>query len=199
MNRDNALYVLIGVLLGFIAGYLTHEVMVQHQPPPASRLAAAGATQSVQPGATGGASPSGAQPAMEQVQRLRQYVEENPQDTDALRLLANLNYDIQNWTRATELYERYLEVHADDVDVRTDLGASLRYLGRQQDALAQFDEVLRRQPEHWQALYNQVLVFAFDLKDFTAADEVMGRLRQLQPSNPEVEQLAGEVDRRRGA
>ena len=202
MNRDNVLFVLLGLLAGFIGGYLTHEVMVQHQPPPATRLAAAGATAA--PGVTGApgggaAAAPGAQPAMEQVQRLRQYVQDNPQDTEALRLLANLNYDIQNWSRAVELYGRFLEVHPDDVNVRTDLGASLRFMDRHQEALAEFDRVLQQRPDHWQALYNQILVLAFNLGDFEAAGEALERLQVLQPSNPEVGRLAAEIERRRGS
>lgn len=203
MDRDHILYAVIGILLGFIAGYLSHEVMVQHQPPPATRLAAAGAgggAAGAGAQATGApaAGAAGQQPAMEQVQRLSQYVSENPDDTDALRLLANLNYDIQNWSRAAELYERYLGMVDSDPDVRTDLGISYRFLKRPDDALAEFRRVAADKPDYWPARYNEVLVLAFDLEDFDAARQVMEQLQTQQPENPDVARLAAELERRGG-
>lgn len=198
MDRDHFLFVFIGLLVGFIGGYLAHEVMQQHQPVPASRLAAsagaAGGGQAAMPQAAGGG--EAPQAPMEQVQRLRQYVADNPDDLDAVRLLANLNYDISNWSRAAELYERFLEGHPEDADVRVDLGACYRNMNRHQDALEQFREVLKRDPEHWQALYNEVLVLAFDLGDGPAAREAMARLQTSQPDNEDVSRLAAELDRR---
>ena len=136
---------------------------------------------------------------MEQVQRLRQYVEENPTDSGALRLLANLNYDIQNWSRAAELYERFLTMEPGDHDVMTDLGISYRNLERPGQALDQFRRVYAEDPENWQARYNEILVLAFDLEDYAAADAVLEDLERLQPENPDVGKLAEEVRRRRGA
>ncbi len=33
MNRDHALVLVVGLLVGFVAGYLVHEVMASSQPP----------------------------------------------------------------------------------------------------------------------------------------------------------------------
>src|SRR5688572_27139322 len=129
MNRDNALFVTIGLLAGFIAGYLLRDVMAPRQPPfqgapntPGGTAANAG--QSPPPPATvpGGASPAGAAAPMAEIQRLRDYVEKNPEDADAVLVLANLNFDIKNWERARELYERHLRLRPGNPDVVTDLG-----------------------------------------------------------------------------
>ncbi len=136
---------------------------------------------------------------MEQVQRLRAYVEENPDDIDATRQLANMNYDIGNWQRAAELYERLLSRSPEDVDAQTDLGACYRNLGRFDDALRLFREVRSRQPDHWQARFNEVLILAFDLGDLEAAGPVLEELRSLQPDNPDVERLVTEIERRKSS
>lgn len=213
MNRDHVLFVLIGLLTGFISGYITHEIMTQHQPPPASRLQAAqaqagaagtpsgggpfagggGAAATPSQGAGSGEAGPQAQQAMQQVQQLRRYVEENPRDAEAMRLLANLNYDIQNWSRAVELYERYLELHGENIDVRTDLGASYRNMGDPNRALEAFRGVLAQNPEHWQARYNEVLILAFDLEDAAGTREALASLEALQPANPDVQRLAQAV------
>ena len=136
---------------------------------------------------------------MADILRLREQVEKNPNDADAVLTLANLNYDIRNWERSRELYERYLTLRPPQPDVLTDLGVSLRGLKRFPEAMARFEQAQQLQPGHWQSLYNEVVVFAFDLKDMAKAQQVLTRLRQLQPDNPEVAKLADEVARRGGS
>ena len=217
MTRDNLLFTTIGILAGFISGYFTHEVMAVRQPPPLAVLQAAqaaalggahdgaeaaGGEQGAAPAGPGaaGAGPGAAGgqggPAMADILRLREQVEKNPNDADAVLTLANLNYDIRNWERARELYERYLSLRPAQPDVLTDLGVSLRGLKRFPEAMARFEEAQRLQDGHWQSLYNEVVVLAFDLKDMAKAQQVLARLQQLQPQNPEVTKLAEEVARR---
>jgi len=220
MTRDNLLFITIGVLAGFISGYFTHEVMAVRQPPPLAVLqaaqaaaqgganldgagAGAGAEGGVAPGdprGTGGGPAGGAGgPAMADILRLREQVEKNPNDADAVLTLANLNYDIRNWDRARQLYEHYLELRPPQPDMLTDLGVSLRGLKRFPEAMARFEQAQQLQDGHWQSLYNEVVVLAFDLKDMPKAQQVLARLRQLQPDNPEVAKLADEVARRGGS
>ena len=216
MTRENLLFATIGVLAGFISGYFMHEVMAVRQPPPLAVLQAAQAAAGGSPHGAGGGMAGGPQaagagpamppgaaggggPAMEDIQRLREHVEKNPEDADAILQLAHLNYDIANWARAKELYERYLALRPADPDVLTDLGVADRGVGDFQGALARFDQAQKLQDGHWQSLYNQVVVYAFDLQDFARAREVLTRLQTLQPDNAEVDRLAKEVAQRGGA
>lgn len=193
MNRDNLLFTVIGLLTGFIAGYVMHEVMAARQPP---RRSTAQIAQGASVPLSSSAEATTGAPAMEQVQRLRRHVEENPDDADAIRLLANLNYDIQSWDRAVELYRRYLELRPEDPDVLTDLGASYRHLARPREALEQFRRARALEPDYWQARYNEILVLSFDLGDLAAARSAMQELLALEPENPDVKRLAAEIDRR---
>ena len=190
------LFLVIGVLTGFISGYVMHEVMAARQPALRGTVASSDASLGGGGSATGGAAPSTSQPAMEQVQRLRAHVAQNPDDAAAVRQLANLNYDIRNWDRAAELYRKYLDLAPGDLDAMTDLGAVYRYLGRPEEALEQFREVGGRAPDHWQARYNAILVLAFDLQDLDAAGSAMAELQQLQPDNPDIIRLAAELEKR---
>lgn len=218
MNRDHLLFLLVGILGGFIAGYVAHEVMAARQPVPAfagggpaggSPVAAGQMPRATPPQGQGGGQGAGqsagqgpassAAPAMAEVGALRQRLAENPEDYDAMRRLGNLHYDIGNWGRAAELYAGYLEGRPDDVDVATDLGAAYRNMGRHEDAIQVFRAVRERQPDHWQALYNEILVLAFDLGRLDEAGEKVDELRDLRPGNPDVERLAAEVERRRAA
>jgi tetratricopeptide (TPR) repeat protein len=211
MTRDNLLFATIGVLAGFISGYFVHEVMALRQPPPlavlqAAQAAAAGGSPHGPGGAVplpdGAAAPgAGGEPAaaegaaMADINRLKAQLEQNPDDAEATLQLANLNYDIRNWQRARELYVRYLELKPPHPDVLTDLGVACRGLGQFQEALGYFEQAQQLQSGHWQSLFNQVVVLAFDLREQGRAQEVLQRLRALQPDNPEVARLAQEVEK----
>ena len=228
MNRDNALFALMGLVIGFVAAYPVFEAMSRRQPALRPPVEPAGETA-----ARASAPAAGGGPMNEEVRRLREYVEANPDDADAVRALADLNlqvgdllrgralyeqyvrlrpqdpeglltlanlhYEAREYARAKEGYERYLERVPDNVGVLTDLASVYRFLGEPERALELLRRAERLDGRYWIALYNQVLVLAFDFQDFSAADEILGRLRGLQPDNPRVEDLAAEVAKRRGA
>jgi len=193
LTRENGLFLLIGLLAGFLVGYLIQESVASVQP---ARVAVGAGGQLPHPPV--GDAPSGGAPAMAEINRLKELVERNPEDRQALLTLANMNFDIANWARAQELYERYLGLVPDDADALTDLGISLRSQGKFQEALERFRRARELRPDHWQSVFNEVVVLAFDLSDFAAADEKIAELRELAPGNPDVERLASEVDRLRG-
>lgn len=191
MNRDHLLFLLIGLVTGFLGGYVGHEVMAGVQPAP---LAASAGNPHAAIAAEGGT-----QAEMADISRLRELVEREPENREALLTLANMNFDIGAWQRAQQLYERYLRLDPDNPDVLTDLGIALRSQGQHEAALARFRRARELRPDHWQALFNEVVVHAFDRSDFAAADPALAELRRLAPGNPDVERLAAEVERRRSA
>jgi Flp pilus assembly protein TadD len=202
LNRDHLLFLLIGLLGGFLAGYLAHEAMAGVQPARVAAGTAAAAPPSMAPNvAPGAAAPAGAAPAgadpMAEVTALREAIERDPNDADAILRLANLSFDIQRWERAGELYARYLELRPGDPDVLTDLGITLRARGEFARALERFREAQSRAENHWQSRYNEVVVLAFDLKDYAAAERALAAIESRNPGNPDVARLAAEVRRLR--
>lgn len=197
--RNSILLVAVGLVVGYIAGYLTQE-MVALQQPPRQAPAMAGSPAGVAPGAgsqTGGPPAASPQAAMEQVQQLRAYVAENPDDADAVLQLASLNFQIQEWQGAAQLLEQYMELRPDDADALSELAVAYRGMGQFDKAVETFDRVQELQPDHWRSRFNEAVVLAIDLGDYEAADRVMAELEELQPGNPDVERLAEEIERRR--
>lgn len=212
MNKDNLIFAVFGVLLGFFAGYFMKEVMDLRQPPrfAAGQGAPMGAPMAPGGGAPGAVNPSAAAPGaggagaaggapMAEVQELQARLEKNPEDAEAILRLAHLNFDIQRWDRARDLYERYLQLQPPTPDTLSDLGVCYRETGEFDRALALFDQAQQMAPDHWQSRFNEVIVLAFDKKQFDRADAVLDELRSLQPNNPDIAQLAAEVERRRNA
>jgi Flp pilus assembly protein TadD len=202
VKQETALHVLLGLLVGFIAGYLVHEAMIIRQP---ARLVHGDASSPSTPSPAAAPSPAppmgaGGRDPMAEIQQLRDQVAKNPDDAEAIVRLASMNYMIQKWDRAAELFERYLTLRPNGdqaADVMSDLGACYRGLQQPDKAIAMFDRVIAARPDHWQALYNKAYVLAFDLRRFDQADQILGTLRQMQPGNQEVEGLAAEVARLR--
>jgi hypothetical protein len=232
VNKDNLLFATIGLLLGFISGYLLHEVMMARQPlrrlagetaavtpgtaepglqaDAASAPGAGAATPETPgtpgtPGNTGGAGGNGGggsagapPPAMAAIQQLRDYVATHPKDADKVLELANLNFDINNWGRARDLYTQYLGLRAPNPDVLTDLGICYRGLRQFDRALEQFRRAEQLAPAHLGSRYNEVLVLELDLNQAGEADQAFARLQALAPGQPEVVRLGAELRRRRG-
>lgn len=203
MSRDNVLWGMAGVLVGFVAAYFLFETVASRQPPRAVAGQGAPAAVAGSPGGAPAASPEGGirAPFLEQqARRLEQAVEEEPESAERWLELANLRFDLQRWAPAAEAYERHLAlVPEPNPDVLTDLGLCYHLTGRPDEALAQFDRAQELAPDHWKSQFNEAFVLAFDLGRFEEAERVLERLRELQPGNPEVERLAAEVSARRGA
>lgn len=194
MNRDSLQFLAVGLVAGFLVGYVVQEQIAGVQPqrlaPGASPQAAAGAPPTAAPGRD---------PRMAEIERLRARLEQEPNDREALLTLANLNFDISNWPRAQELYERYLTLDPGNPDVLTDLGIALRSQGQFERALEQFRAARVKDTRHWQSRFNEAVVLAFDLKQLDAADAIVAELRGLAPGNADLDRLAGEIAKLRTA
>ena len=220
MNRDNLLFTLLGLMVGFITAYFMFEAMQSRQPArllpgsAAAQLAGGGdpsagggmagpAETAGQPPGAGPAAGPGAGPAaapmMAQIQQLKDRVQKNPDDAEAVLQLANANFDIQRWDNARDLYTHFLELRPGEPDVVTDLGITYRALGQYERALGYFADAQKLAPDHWQSRFNEVIVLAFDLKQFDKAQTVLTELQRLQPGNADVARLAEAVERQRKA
>ena len=200
MTRDHGLFALVGVLIGFIGGYMMHEVMAAQQParlPFGANPAAIGAPAATTAAALPAQAAGDAQ--MQQIQDLSEYVRNNPDDLDAALRLANFAFDAQIWPRAAELYEIYVAANPNEPDVLTDLGVCRREMGQPEEALASFDRAIAVDDSHWQSQFNRAVVLTFDLERYDDAREGLAALQALQPGNESIARLSEELERRANA
>lgn len=80
------------------------------------------------------------------------------------RTLGNFYYDHQNWPQAINHYESAIRQGIDDADIRTDLGNAYRFIGRFDEALAQYTRAHQLNPLHEFSLFNQGGLYREDLK-----------------------------------
>jgi tetratricopeptide (TPR) repeat protein len=88
---------------------------------------------------------------------------------DAAVVLGNFAYDHQNWSEAIRQYEQAITSGIDTPDVHTDLGNALRFSGRPQKALAQYQVAQKLNPQHENSLFNQISLFTEVLHEPTRA------------------------------
>lgn len=211
MTKDNLIFAAFGLMLGFVTAWLMFEKVTLRQPARAvPGQVAAGA--SAAPSA--GAAPSSGMPLdLSQMEQLEQQLQADPDNPDLMLALAHETYDIAQqvpnpagsrplWTRARDLYSRYVELRPNDPnmpDVLSDLGVTYQELGEFDQALDIFRRVQAMKPDHWQSLYNQVVVLAFSKKEIDEAKKVLAELQRVQPNNPDVARLAAAVEEQRNA
>jgi hypothetical protein len=180
-----------GLLVGFFVGYVVGQGQTAAPAAPAP-----GDPHSGVPGAPplsgekmpppeGGRTAATADPRlMEQARELDRLLAKDPNNYQHLVQLANVQYDMQNYPKAAEYYEKARTFKDDSADVMTDLGVCYREMKQPEKAIAIFDKAADLAPEHWQSRYNAVVVRLFDLADPKGAAAELAKLKQLRTAQP---------------
>ena len=212
MWKNPIITAVVGILLGFFFGYLIGQG--QHVVPPAAATAAAADPTNPHAGIPG-APPLSGQPAkppsggrtaatdnprlLEQAHELAALLQKDPKNYDHLVQMGNTEYDLNDFVKATDYYERARAIRDDSPDVLTDLGVCYKESGQPQKALELFDRAANGHPEHWQSRYNAAVVRLFDLNDPAGAKTEVEQLKKLQgkvANLPDLTGIEGEITRR---
>ncbi len=217
MNKDQLQFLVSGILFGFLIGYIVafgvHEpkhVMEAAPVPEAGNLgmsggigaappAGGGAGGPGGPGAGGGGNEQMMGQVFQEVAALKEAIEKDPKNLQALVRLANMYHDAGKFDQAIEYYQKALGVEPKDPNVHTDMGICLRELGRADEAIAQFRTSLQYQPEHWQSWLNLAVVTLFDTNDLKTATEALARVEQLNPAFKDLPLLKEELRKRKSS
>jgi hypothetical protein len=219
MTREQGRFLISGILFGFLVGYVVAwgitvpRVKSEAAPvPEAGNLGMTGAV--IGPGAGAPASPApGAESAgaaggdegrdavmarvVQEITALKQALEKNPRDLQALVRLGNFYQDAGKFDQAVDYYARALAEDPKQVDARTDRGICLRELGKPDEAIAEFKRSLQIDPRHWQTWLNLGIVSLFDKHDPETAAAAFGKVEELHPDYPGLAELKEEVRRAR--
>ncbi len=105
---------------------------------------------------------------------------------EGARVLANWNYDQQNWAHAIEHYQQAIAGGIDNADVRTDLGNCYRFLGQPEQALEQYQMAQKQNPQHENSLFNQISLFVDLLHDPARSEAAARDFVTRFPLSPQV-------------
>lgn len=184
---DRVLFAAVGLLAGFAAAY----VYLDKVPGPGSADPHAGvgaATMGEPPAAA--PNPAPADPnAKQRTAELEQALAASEGKYTELVQIGNRAYDLNLHGIAVKAYEKALAIRGDDPNVLTDVGVSQRSLGNSEKALRYFESALKSAPDHWQALFNVVIVEGFDRGDLPTARKRLDELKKLRATHPEMPPL----------
>jgi len=190
MIKNPVFTLIVGLMIGLALGY----VLAENQPvPPAKALTRGAAAQQMpegHPPVEGSQSKAANSQVARQASELQSLLAQNPGDVGLMAALGNLYFDASMWSDAQMWYERALEQGGGDSNVMTDLAVVYRNLKKPERSLALLDSVLSEEPDHWQALYNRVVVLHFDLHRHDDAAETLTRLEGLAAENPRIPDLS---------
>jgi tetratricopeptide (TPR) repeat protein len=188
MSRDNVVYTICGLLLGLIIGsFLIGPRLAK------TRLAGApGQQEPVAAAQAPSSSPMQGDPKMmEQVRRrldaLKQTVERDPNDFDALAQLGAMYMDAAKYPQAIDYFERALRVRS-DANVRADLAICYQQSGRTDRALAELQRVVRDDPNQWQARFNEIVLLG-EMRRFDEARAELAKLKRQRPDDSDIQRL----------
>ncbi len=195
MFRNPWFTLVLGLLAGLVLGYVFAE---RQAVPPAKAVRlglnpAGGQNEPLPEGhpPVEGQSAAASQQLRQQVSEIEGLLAANPNDPKLMAAMGNVYFDASRWNDARVWYERSLAIAPDDIDVMTDLAVSFRNLEQPQKTIELLDRAIALSPDHWQAWYNKVVVYQFDLHEHDLAAEALRQLQQLKQQNPSIPDLSG--------
>lgn len=151
-----------------------------------------------------------AQTATDQLAELRNRISglekmllSQPENVEATLQLANDYFDLGNYDKAVEVYQKAITLDPHNTDAITDMGVAYRRLKKPDEAVAAFRRTLSVKPDHALALFNMGIVLKDDLKkpDEAVAAwekflEVAGDSPHAVMVKPWVQQLKDSLDKK---
>jgi tetratricopeptide (TPR) repeat protein len=164
MTRDNILFAIIGVLLGFIVGFLFASNAIQNTPAPRAP-APIPVSQSSESSTSSPSMPSGAvadeSAAPQELQDALQRAKSEPGNFDAQVEAAQRLYENRQYDEAIELFKRANQLRPNDSEAMTALGNTYFDSGRYEDAEKWYNAVLARKPNDANVRMDLGLTFFF--------------------------------------
>lgn len=122
----------------------------------------------------------------------------DPANPDLLTSLGNLYYDAHQYPIAVDYYGHALTSKPSDVAVRTDMGTAYWYMGKVDEAIAEFNKALAFAPNNPNTLFNLGLVKWQGKHDGPSAIADWKRLLAMNPgyeAREKVEQMLADVEK----
>lgn len=181
MTKENILFIIIGLLGGFMTGFFFANSVNQ---------GAATVAASSQPGMQQGAGlpsghpavPGAAGGAIPEVQAAIDKAKQNPNDFESQMKAAELYYQIQRFDGATEFLKRANELQPDNYDVLVNLGNSYFDASRYEDAEKTYAKALDKKQDDLNVRTDMGLTFLF--RDPPAYDKAITEFKRVLDADP---------------
>src|SRR3989440_8756158 len=195
MTRENLLFAIIGILLGFIVGFLLANSINQRDF--AARLGATTGQQSQNlppnhPPIGGDQSGEGGQQMLASVQTAMKQARENPNDFEAQVTAAKLEYQIQRFDQAIEYLLAANKLKPNDFNVLGMLGVANMDAEHFEAAEKWYRAALVKKPEDIPVLDGLCAVL-LSKGDAKGAEEAINKLAKIDPTNQDLPQFRAKL------
>jgi Flp pilus assembly protein TadD len=193
MNKDNLLFAIIGVLLGFIAGFMLAGFINQREQMPRVSGAPTQA-QSLPPNhpPLDGESGGDPQQIFAQVQAAMKQAREQPNNFEAQVTAAKLEYQVQRFDQAIEYLAKANQLRPNTFDVLAMLGVANMDASHFDAAEKWYRAALTKKPDDIPVLDGLCAVL-LSKGDAKAAEAAINNLAKIDPENQDLPQFRSKL------
>jgi len=188
MSKDNFLFAIIGLLLGFILGFMLHGVMNEREI--SNRAGAASSQQGLPPNhpPVGSDQSGDPQQVFAQVQQAMKQARENPNDFEAQKTAAKLEYQVQRLDQAIEYLLAANKLKPTDFEVLAMLGVANFDAGHFDAAEKWYRAALLKKPDDMPSLDGLCAVL-LSKGDARGSEDAINKLAKIDPTNQDLPQF----------
>lgn len=190
MTRDNLLFAIIGILLGFIIGFMFASSMNQRQTGPAT---VAGSQNMPADHPAIPDSGKGSQQVFAEVQASMKKARAEPQNFEAQVTAARLEYQIQRFDDAIGFLLKANQIRPDDFETIANLGMINLDAGHYSQAVKWYKTALLKKPDDVNVL-DGLSAAALAAGDVKEAEQAITKLEKLDPQNQDLPQFREKLE-----
>ncbi len=181
-GNENLLLLVMAFIIGLLVGVL------------GSMFFSGGSSAPVATAPSSQAPPAAAVNLKQKIATLEQVAAADPGNRNTWVQLGHAYFDTDQPMKAVEAYDKALAIDANDPNVLTDQGVMFRRLGWFDRAIENFQKANQLDPRHAQSLFNEGIVYRYDLNEFDKAIAAWKKLLALNPPEPMASQVRSEVE-----
>jgi tetratricopeptide (TPR) repeat protein len=188
MNKDNLLFGVIGVLIGFIIGFMLANSITQREA--AQRMSSASGQQALPPNHPPVGNDQGGDPQQifAQVQTAMKQARENPNDFEAQKTAAKLEYQVQRFDQAIEYLLVANKLKPTDFEVLAMLGEANMDATHFDAAEKWYRAALLKKPDDMPSLDGLCAVL-LSKGDAKGSEDAINKLAKIDPTNQDLPQF----------
>jgi len=190
MSRDNLLFAIIGILLGFIGGFMSAGYMNQREASSRAAATTGQTSQNLPPNhpPLGGDQNADPQQIFAQVQEAMKQAREQPNNFEAQLTAAKLEYQIQRFDQAIEYLLIANKLKPSDSDVLAMLAIANLDAGHFEAAEKWYRAALLKKPNDV-PLLDGLCAVLLSKGDAKGAEETINKLAKVDPTNQDLQQF----------
>ena len=188
MNKDNLMFAVIGLLLGFILGFMVHSVLSQREAAPRGPMQQTQSMPPNHPPVSGDQAGDNGQQMLASVQTAMKQARENPNDFEAQLTAAKLEYQIQRFDQAIEYLLAANKIKPTDADVVAMLAVANLDGGHFETAEKWYRAALVKTPNDV-PLLDGLCAALLSKGDAKASEEAINKLARVDPTNQDLTQF----------